>query len=53
MTNEEQFNFFFPALNEENWKDVLNKRYWHLEDMLYLLKVENNTGYAQDCHFCG
>lgn len=43
----------FPDLNEENWKEELNQKRWDQEKMPYVLKIENNTGYNTDCHFCG
>jgi len=53
LSVEEQFDALFPGLTEENWKDTLSKKEWDMEEMPYLLRVENTSGYSQDCHFCG
>jgi len=36
---EDQFKAFFPNLNEDNWKDELNKRKFGQEEMPYQLKI--------------
>lgn len=52
LTLEQQFAAFFPTLTEENWKEEGNKRNWEIERRPYILKIENTSGYGQDCHFC-
>ena len=53
LTPEQQFEVFFPNLSEENWKEELATHNWNIAEAPYHLQVENNSGYAQDCHFCG
>jgi hypothetical protein len=48
-----QFAAFFPTLNEENWEKVIGARSFNQKDMPYSLCLENNSGYLEDCHFCG
>ena len=50
---EKLFNAFFPKLSENNWQDVLEKKYFDANDLPYQLKIENITRYMQSCHFCG
>jgi hypothetical protein len=52
MEPEDQFRAFFPTLNEENWKELGKLRDWDINEAPYHLKVENTSGYSQDCHFC-
>jgi len=52
LSDEDKFSALFSGLREESWKDELSKRDWNIEDMPYQLRVENNAGYSQDCHFC-
>lgn len=47
-----QFKTFFPTLNEDSWKEVLSQKYFDQAEMPYQLKVENNSSYGQNCHFC-
>lgn len=49
---KQQFEAFFPGLKEENWEEVLNARHYPLKGMPYQLKLENTSGYMEDCHFC-
>jgi hypothetical protein len=49
----EQFGVFFPTLNEENWESVLGSRSFSQKDLPYQLRLENTSGYLEDCHFCG
>lgn len=52
LSIEDQFNAIFPALNEENWKEQLDKKTWEQSEMPYKLMIENTSGYSQDCHYC-
>jgi hypothetical protein len=52
LTIEKAFEACFPFLSEETWKEEGNKRHWDIERMPYVLKIENTSGYGQDCHFC-
>lgn len=50
---EKQFQALFPTLSEETWKDEGSRNtHWDLRKRPYILKIENNSGYGQDCHFC-
>lgn len=49
---DQQFEALFPSLSEETWKEETNKNSWSFEKRPYTLKVENNSGYGNDCHFC-
>lgn len=39
-------------MNSDNWKDLLSKRDFSLKEMPYQLKIQKNSGYSMDCHFC-
>jgi hypothetical protein len=52
LDNETQFKCFFPNLTQESWKEDLKPKNFDLEDMPYQLKIENTSGYSQECHFC-
>jgi hypothetical protein len=39
LSNEEQFQAFFPNLTQDSWKEDLGKRCFNLEDMPYQLKI--------------
>ena len=53
MSYQEQYDLLFSKLNENNWKEVMSQKVWNVDEMIYKLMVENNSSYAQDCHFCG
>jgi len=53
MSDEMAFKAFFPVLTPDNWKKTIKSSNWDWKDMPYSLMVENNSGYSQDCHFCG
>lgn len=46
------FRAFFPNLTEENWQAFLSKKSFSLSEAPYQLKIENNSTYGQNCHFC-
>ena len=50
---ETLFKAFFPNLGENNYDDELRKSYFQARHMPYQLKVENVSGYYEDCKFCG
>jgi len=49
---EKQFRAFFPALTEED-QNCLEKKHFNFDELPYQLKIENISGYMEDCHFCG
>ena len=49
---EKQFRAFFPTLTEED-QNCLEKKHFNFDDLPYQLKIENISGYMEDCHFCG
>ena len=49
---EKQFKAFFPILFTNEAKQALSAKKFELDHMPYQLKVENNSGYMQECHFC-
>lgn len=54
---ETQFKTFFPNLNENNWKKLLDDRAtrFNHNETPYHLRIENIHGYGtyQPCEWCG